>query len=713
MNNNLISVIVTVYNIEDYIKRCIESLQQQTWRELEIILVDDGSTDRSGVICDAAAAADARIRVLHKEHAGVSAARNAGLDAATGEYIGFVDGDDWVQPDMYHALHQACRDYQAQIAVCRYRKEGQNAQNEPFTNAVVPLDKLQILDIYVCGHEQYMVYPSVWSKLFHKDVVKGLQFAPGRESEDIMFSTEAFCRAQMCVYLDTPYYHYVTDRQGSIMNKRIGERRFAHEIPFWKEQSAYFYRQGLAELAEKSKYYFYRRMLFYYIEFKEQGYKEYEKRLARMMLDEKQAIRKVFKQEFAGTGDQARMKLFLLWPALYYYIVKIYDKVIIPLRTRKASPKSGRLLIYDTSNYQDFPIGGQLTSIINFLQYVIESRPERVRDILLVGITTVPEELGRLSSISMAGHNIAYLPVAVAETDLSHIQKSLRVRYMKGVLKYGRQLRISRRDCNYIQTPEVYGAVKIKNPLAKGVLFSHGSFFNMAKGFRFYRDNPVLLKCFQLYIKWIIRSARMIFTLDEDSSKAYRKYNKNLVRVDNSVVCPASRAKDHLTHQVIFVGRLSKGKNIEPIIDAVNSLKGLVTLTIVGDGEEYERLIKRKGEWVKFTGGVSPAEVQNFLKEADIMIMNSLFEGIPMVILEAISYGIPVITTDVGGIGSVLHYGKDSYRTDGTSQSIAAGIHAIYEDYENYSAQAFLGAKRFDYQAVNEAIVKQLEQYWR
>lgn len=332
MNNTLISVIVTVYNIEPYIMRCVESLIGQTYHNLEIILVNDGSTDRSGQICDEAAAKDERIHVIHKPHEGVSAVRNAGLAAANGEYIGFVDGDDWVDSNMYQAMHDACVKYQAQIAVCRYKKVGEESQNKGPTDAVVCLNRNEAMEIYVCGHEQYIIYPSVWSKLFHKNVVEGLQFVPGKESEDIMFSTQALNKVEKCVYLDTPYYTYVANRQGSIMNKKIGERRFAHEIPFWKEQTAYLQKEGMTELAEKSKYHFYRRMLFYYLEFKKKKGREYEKRMISLLRGEKDEIEEVYKNSFVAKGDKARMKLFLKSPWLYYYVVKIYDGVIIPIR---------------------------------------------------------------------------------------------------------------------------------------------------------------------------------------------------------------------------------------------------------------------------------------------------------------------------------------------------------------------------------------------
>ena len=118
--NDLISIIVPLHNVEQYLERCINSILQQTYENLEIILIDDGSTDTSGKICDEYAGRDCRIKVIHKEKAGVSAARNAGFAIATGTYIGCVDSDDWIEPDMYETMYQATQKYQVPIAFCRY-----------------------------------------------------------------------------------------------------------------------------------------------------------------------------------------------------------------------------------------------------------------------------------------------------------------------------------------------------------------------------------------------------------------------------------------------------------------------------------------------------------------------------------------------------------------------------------------------------------------
>ena len=375
--------------------------------------------------------------------------------------------------------------------------------------------------------------------------------------------------------------------------------------------------------------------------------------------------------------------------------------------------KKSRMLLYDTSNFVNLPIGGQLTSISNFLKYVSESHPEILEHLILVGVSEDPSQIGKMGKVAIHGKDVDFLPVALVETDLSHTQKSLRVAYVKGLLKYGRLLKISARDCNYIHTPEAYGAIKVLQPLAKCAVFSHGSFFNMEKGFRFFTKNTLIKKGFMTYIRVLLRSAKLLFVLDEDSEKAYLPYNKKVIRVFNSIVPGRENWEEkECKGNLCFVGRLSREKRVGPIIEAVEGMEESFSLTIMGDGEEYENLIPHASDRIRFTGALLPQEVKEQLKYQDILIMNSTIEGIPMTILEALSYGIPVVTTDVGGIGTVLNYGKDSEKTDGTAASINKAVGLITKDYESYSKAAFEQSKRFDYRIVNKKIMKQLFQIW-
>lgn len=375
--------------------------------------------------------------------------------------------------------------------------------------------------------------------------------------------------------------------------------------------------------------------------------------------------------------------------------------------------KKSRLLLYDTSNFVNLPIGGQLTSISNFLKYVREEYGEILDNTVLVGVSTDPGEIGVFSQVDIHGKKVAFFPVAQVETDLGHTQKSLRAAYVKGLLKYGKRLGIRKRDCNYLHTPEAFGPVKLLCPTAKCAVFSHGSFFNMEKGFRFFQNNPLIKKGFMLYIRAVIRKAAVLFCLDKDSEEAYLPYNKQVLRVNNSIIRESGEwVEKPFDKALVFVGRLSGQKRVEPIIKAVLGMEEDYRLTIIGDGEEYENLISYANDRIIFTGAIPPSEVKQYLKKQNILIMNSILEGIPMTILEGLSFGLPVVTTDVGGIGSVVRFGVDAEKTDGSEKSIEKAIRKIAADYGRYSRAAFSQADQFDYRQVNREIMDRLLAIW-
>ncbi|MCM1296447.1 MAG: glycosyltransferase [Muribaculaceae bacterium] len=330
----LISVIVPVYNVEQYLDRCMESLLRQTYRNLEIILVDDGSTDSSAAMCDAYAEKDRRVRVVHKPNGGLSDARNAGLKMVTGDYIGYVDSDDWVEPDMYARLYQACAGQDAQLAVCRYFSEYRDRTVSGGNGSVVPLSREELLKIYIGGHDGYVIYNSVWSKLFKRDLVRGMEFPAGRNSEDIMYTTRAFCKLERAVYLDQCLYHYVLDREGSIMNVARGERMFRDEIPFWREHVACIREMVSPQMADLAGYHFQRRLLFYYADARNQGNREMAAGLVAEIRKDKAEMDRIYGSGIASEGDRMRRKLFFLSPPLYAAIVWLYDRAVVPLRQR-------------------------------------------------------------------------------------------------------------------------------------------------------------------------------------------------------------------------------------------------------------------------------------------------------------------------------------------------------------------------------------------
>ena len=225
MNDSLISVIVPVYKTQQYLDRCVSSIRNQTYENLEIILVDDGSPDRSGEMCDALALEDSRIRVVHKENGGLASARNAGIDAMTGEYAAFVDSDDDIAPEMIRSLYDLCVQHQAQVACCgieRINDQGHvNYFNEK-TGDFLLLDREGAMAELL---ENYRVTNSVCDKLIHKSVFDGLRLTEGYIYEDFDVMYRCLHRADRVVYTGAPYYRYYLS-QGSILRSTFNAKQF-------------------------------------------------------------------------------------------------------------------------------------------------------------------------------------------------------------------------------------------------------------------------------------------------------------------------------------------------------------------------------------------------------------------------------------------------------------------------------------------------------
>lgn len=370
------------------------------------------------------------------------------------------------------------------------------------------------------------------------------------------------------------------------------------------------------------------------------------------------------------------------------------------------------LILYDTSNFEDFPIGGQLTSIRNFLKYIAVCRREYAPKILLIGVTTKADQVGVCTSVEIDGVQFAFLPVLYRDSDLSRVQNSLRLEYVKALLKMGCRISISRTAVHYIHTPEAYIAVKLLHPAAKTAVFSHGSFFNMVQGFRFFQKNRIIHVLFNQFLILLLKTADLILTLDDASMEQYRKYTKKVFRGENSIVLPDKVPDRQFCHEpirLLFVGRLSKVKGIGQIIEAVADLKGQAHLTIVGDGEErscLEEMIE-KGQLerlVHLEGACTPDRMKEYYIDNDILIMNSAVEGKPMVILEAMSYGLPIISTPVGGIPELMRGGMEGEFTDGTPEQITRCVAAVKENYSFYAENAVKCAIMYDYRHVNKKI---------
>ena len=376
------------------------------------------------------------------------------------------------------------------------------------------------------------------------------------------------------------------------------------------------------------------------------------------------------------------------------------------------------LILYDTSNFRDFPMGGQLTSIRNFLKYVAACRPEAAKRILLVGITDDPAAVGKVGCVEVDQTSFAVLPVLCRERDLANVKKSLRLEYVKGLFRHRKQIPSGKGIVHYIHTPEAYLVVKLLHPAARTAIFSHGSFFNMVQNFRFFQNNRLIRVLFEQFLVLLLKTADLIFVLDSDSENQYRKYTKKVVRVENSIVLPENRMlrkECGIPVRLLFVGRLSRVKGIDGLLEAMTRLWGKAHLTIVGDGEEraaLEKLVEEKQlqDAVCLAGSCTPEEVQTYYRSSDILVMNSSMEGKPMVILEAMSYGLPVLTTPVGGIPELVRQGQEGEYTDGTPEQIAVKLEMIRDKYHFYGENALKQACMYDYRRINGTVFEKISE---
>lgn len=211
----MISIIVPIYKVEGLLDRCVQSILYQTYTDLQIILVDDGSPDGCGAMCDMYQRADKRIQVIHKPNGGLSDARNAGLRIAEGEYVGFVDSDDYIHPEMYETLLHNLSDTHSDVSICGFQRldEGQ-CPGPAGDNKLHVFENSGIIEQLVENNNMKTVV--AWNKLYKREIFDGIWYEKGRIREDEFIIYDILSRAQRIVYTDMEMYYYIK-RAGSII----------------------------------------------------------------------------------------------------------------------------------------------------------------------------------------------------------------------------------------------------------------------------------------------------------------------------------------------------------------------------------------------------------------------------------------------------------------------------------------------------------------
>ncbi|MGF7012571.1 glycosyltransferase involved in cell wall biosynthesis [Lachnospiraceae bacterium PF1-22] len=216
MSNKLISVIVPVYKVERYLRKCVDSILIQTYENLEVLLVDDGSPDECGIICDDYAKKDSRIKVIHKDNGGLSDARNAGFEASNGEYILFIDSDDYIESDMIEYLYSNLVEANAEISSCGNFDVYESHTVTEFSGGETIVCNGEAFYSYLLRGEK--VRGEIWNKLIKRSVVEDIRFPKGRLYEDIYFTADMMKNVQTAVIGTEAKYYYV-HRGSSITGK--------------------------------------------------------------------------------------------------------------------------------------------------------------------------------------------------------------------------------------------------------------------------------------------------------------------------------------------------------------------------------------------------------------------------------------------------------------------------------------------------------------
>ena len=305
-----ISIIVPVYNVEDYIEKCIKSILNQVFTEFELILVDDGSTDNSGNICDKYAEKDNRIIVIHKENGGISSARNIGLNIAKGEYIAFVDSDDYINKNMYHTLYNLIIKTQSDIAMCNYKTiskdEEVNLNEDQIINShdIKCINNIQYLNnLYGKDKVKYIV---MWNKLYKNEIFRKLRFKDSRIEEDEFIIHHVLYLSDKIVYIDKNYYYYYMQRNNSIVGSKYNLKRL-DKIYALEDRIEFFKEKKLVDLYNKAVKDYIDVFFWNYYEMKKEinGYKKEIKNIMK-------SYNKVLKDMLFNPFISLKHKLFLI-----------------------------------------------------------------------------------------------------------------------------------------------------------------------------------------------------------------------------------------------------------------------------------------------------------------------------------------------------------------------------------------------------------------
>ena len=273
---DIVSIIIPIFKVEEYINRCIDSVLNQIFTNLEIILIDDGSPDGCGKICDEYAKKDSRIKVIHKSNGGLSDARNVGIDTATGDWLMFLDSDDWLHPETIKKLYDEAIKNDATVSICGF---GRTAGENPVVDTEIRAELWTPKKLWL---EERVTATTAWAKLYQKSGFEHVRYPVGKLHEDEFVTYRILFAQEKVAFINQPYYAYFTNPNG-IMESKWNPRRL-DELEAIEEQTAFFEKVGDKDLVEYNEGLYLLRLVNAHIKAKSNGYKKECKVLKRKVL---------------------------------------------------------------------------------------------------------------------------------------------------------------------------------------------------------------------------------------------------------------------------------------------------------------------------------------------------------------------------------------------------------------------------------------------
>ncbi|MBR6918161.1 MAG: glycosyltransferase family 2 protein [Clostridia bacterium] len=313
-----ISVIVPVYKVEKYLDRCVSSILEQTFSDFELILVDDGSPDKCGEMCDAYAEKDDRITVIHKENGGLSDARNAGIDIANGEYLSFVDSDDYVAPDFLESMYGAIDRTGCMMSVCGIESFDDNGATDAIYS---PASE----ETVVIGEDMYesLYQPSAWSKMYHRSIFDDIRYPVGRLFEDCFIYHLILDKIDKLVYVGkTLYYYYI--RTDSIMHEQY-KLKNTDIVDAVYQRAVFLDGKGYHKHADEAYLAVYSRLASAYTQL-DRRQPEIKSRLEKLKSLYDSCYERMIKDEHFSAKQKAKLRLFRYAPSLHVKLFPMYTK---------------------------------------------------------------------------------------------------------------------------------------------------------------------------------------------------------------------------------------------------------------------------------------------------------------------------------------------------------------------------------------------------